>query len=201
MFRTATVIGVLAVLLAGCDSQVETSSNGAGSGGNGSGGNGNGASGGTGGAAGGKECSAFLGLECDPTEWCDYAANTCGGLDQSGVCKPRPMGCDLLYAPVCGCDGMVHGNECEAQSNGHDINLNGGCTAPGGSFACGAGFCELGTHYCEVIGSDVGGELTQYSCKSIPNGCGDCTCLMSEPCGANCEGIAQTGFTLTCLGG
>lgn len=74
------------------------------------------------GCSGGSTCGTIAGLTCAPDEWCDYPiARYCGGDDEGGICRPRPMGCDAEFAPVCGCDGMVHSNECEANAAGWDV--------------------------------------------------------------------------------
>jgi hypothetical protein len=115
------------------------------------------------------------------------------------------IGCPEIYMPVCGCDGMVYGNDCEAQAAGVDVDLTGSCTPPQGNlFPCGAGFCNLDTEYCQVQVSDVGGIDDGFTCMALPNGCGnapDCACLSGEPCDFNCDGDAANGLTLTCPGG
>jgi hypothetical protein len=85
------------------------------------------ASGGAGGAAaqggaageggGGRSCGGFAGERCTEREYCDFEPSTCDGI---GACKPRPTGCDKILAPVCGCDGAVHDNECFAYAAGTD---------------------------------------------------------------------------------
>ncbi len=68
-----------------------------------------------------------MGASCNKDEWCDYPTSSCGGADDEGVCRPRPSGCDLSYAPVCGCNGKTYPNECAANQQGMDIRTKGPC--------------------------------------------------------------------------
>jgi hypothetical protein len=151
---------------------------------------------------GGPECD---GQTCASDEFCDWGVNTCGAEYDEGTCTERPQeGCAEIYEPVCGCDGAVYGNGCEAQQGGVDVNENGGCEPPGGLFACGWRFCDPNSSYCQVGYSDVGGEPNSYNCLPLPDGCGDapsCDCLADEPCADfNCEGD-ENGLQLECPGG
>lgn len=51
----------------------------------------------------------------------------CGGVDQFGVCRPRPEVCREVYLPVCGCNGEDYGNACEAAAGGTDVAYVGVC--------------------------------------------------------------------------
>lgn len=152
----------------------------------------------------GTMCGGFMGKPCAANEFCDYPDDICGAADGSGFCKKRPPECPNNFQPTCGCDGTVHGNPCDANSSGFDVNVLGGCTPPNGMFPCGSTFCELGLHYCEQVNSDIGGEPNTYSCKQLaplceqPPGCG---CLKSVPCGDNCSMTPEGGLKVTCLGG
>src|SRR5262249_32122061 len=93
--------------------------------------------------AGGKSCGPNLPATRPADEFCDSADDQCGANDANGVCTKRPLGCEDIYMPTCGCDHMVYGNDCAANGSGQDSNVLGGCTAPAGSFGCGAHFCDL----------------------------------------------------------
>lgn len=210
--RWALFLGLATSIGLGCggSSTIEQPSGGntstAGSGGQGAtGGQGAaGAQGGSGGTGGTASCGGEAGLTCESTRFCDFQPSFCGGDDSLGVCTERPTNCVEIYEPVCGCDGNVYGNGCEANAAGVDINWLGGCTPPGGHFACGVGFCPVDTYYCRIVVSDIAGWDNEYSCHPYPSGCGStpsCGCMTAEPCGDICEVDAGGNITLTCPGG
>jgi len=73
-------------------------------------------------------CGGFLGSTCNPDEYCAYeVGQSCGAADASATCQPRPTACDDVYSPVCGCDMMTYGNECDAASQGTGVLQVGAC--------------------------------------------------------------------------
>ncbi|MCA9706561.1 MAG: hypothetical protein KDK70_11980 [Myxococcales bacterium] len=154
---------------------------------------------------GGPPCGE---VTCSAAEYCDWSLDACGSEpsepSDQGTCMPRPEGCDAVYQPVCGCDGQVHGNECEAQSAGVDVDAQGECEAPKGYFGCGHRFCSVGAEYCQVSVSDVGGIPDGYSCRSPAEPCEPlaCECLSNEPCFEfSCEEASDGGVEIVCPGG
>lgn len=140
---------------------------------------------------------------CADNEYCAFKLQSCGqDPNDVGACMPKPDGCDAVYQPACGCDGMVYGNACSAALVGIDVAAAGGCAPPDGFFACGAGFCDVKTSYCQVQLSDVVGEPDSFTCKPLPGGCDplDCACLKGEPCADMCENVGG-GLTVNCPGG
>ena len=118
----------------------------------------------------GAACGGFAGISCAANEFCDFGLNTCGRSDESGVCHPRPDGCTDQFEPVCGCGGMVHGNLCEAQTAGVDVDASGHCPLSSGRFACGFEQCSTGS-YCQRGISDIGTEPDTFTCMPLPAGC------------------------------
>ncbi len=73
-------------------------------------------------------CGGITGIPCDdPAEFCKFPPGLCDAADIMGVCTPIPMGCPDVWAPVCGCDGVIYGNECEADAVGIQIDYPGAC--------------------------------------------------------------------------
>ncbi len=73
-------------------------------------------------------CGGFAGFMCGADEYCDFPDGSfCGGADELGICRPRPEVCTQVFDPVCGCDGVDYGNECEANAAGTDAASTGMC--------------------------------------------------------------------------
>jgi hypothetical protein len=182
---------------------------GAAQGGGGAAQGGGGAAQGGGGAGGsGGPCGGFAGLVCEPGFYCDYADETCGAGDMQGDCKPSPGACPDVYAPVCGCDQMVYGNDCDAAAAGVDVAPADWCTAPQGLFPCGAHYCQVASDMCVHTTSDVVGIPDSYSCAPLPQPCQQvavpsCTCAASaaNQCGGQCSLSPEGGVVIDCPGG
>ncbi|MFO0660795.1 MAG: hypothetical protein U0165_13325 [Polyangiaceae bacterium] len=69
---------------------------------------------------GSKACGGLGGVICSPDEVCDWPDGSCGATDGQGVCVPRPTTCNEPCTGICGCDGAVYCNECEALAAGSD---------------------------------------------------------------------------------
>jgi hypothetical protein len=72
-------------------------------------------------------CGGIGGVDCGPKFFCDYPNDNCGDGDTGGLCKPRPDSCGDVYDPVCGCDHITYGNDCEAHAAGVDVGSTGVC--------------------------------------------------------------------------
>jgi hypothetical protein len=178
---------------------------GGGSGGGGSTADGGGGAGGGQGGSGGAGGGTCGGVDCSTSQFCDFQPSDCGASRGStAMCAPRPGMCPDIYAPVCGCDGVVHGNSCDANAAGTDYDETNPCAPPRGFFPCGWMFCAEGSQYCQIVLSDVAGFDNEYSCPALPGPCGnnpDCSCVAGEACGNMCTDDGSGNLTVTCPGG
>jgi Kazal-type serine protease inhibitor domain len=76
-------------------------------------------------------CGAETGATCASDEYCYFTpGQMCDWADGTGTCMKRPQACTDIYSPVCGCDSMTYGNECDAASQGVGTAYQGECGKP-----------------------------------------------------------------------
>jgi hypothetical protein len=148
----------------------------------------------------GDTCGGKTGATCSSTEYCLYAPEAdCGRFDATGTCVEIPKGgaCDAVYDPVCGCDGMTYGNECEATLAGASVDYDGECGKDPTGTVCG-GFTGAqcpAKQYCNYPADMACGNADgQGVCAAIPDACtkeSDPVCgCDGMPYGNPCEAAA-----------
>jgi len=87
-----------------------------------------------------------------------------------------------LYAPVCGCDGLTYGNECEADSAGVNVDHAGACFGAGSDCGGLQGLeCDQ-DYFCNYDDLDCGAADQTGVCDRIPHECPD---IFAPVCGCD----------------
>jgi len=106
---------------------------------------------------------------------------------------------------VCGCDGVVHEDECAAQLEGVDVGAS-SCASddtPQGMFPCGYLFCDPTAEYCEHAYGDTCDD--SFYCRALDPlcpttydaACADCQIPACEECVCiETPGNGVTGITI-----
>ena len=141
---------------------------------------------------------------CAADEHCNFFLDNCGNGNIIGGCVEKPTTCTDTVAPVCGCDGQLHTNRCQASALGVDLDAEGNCPLEPGTFKCGFIQCDLATEYCQVMPSFDFPDADSFACMALPacSGTVDCACMLNAnvPCSAFCTGDATVGLSVRCNG-
>ncbi len=124
-------------------------------------------------------CGGIAGLPCGGGEFCKTPTGHCYP-DATGVCTPIPNGCPTIWNPVCGCDGVTYGNECEAEMAAVSIAHYGECAPFCGTDAD----CPAANQFCKFPEGNCGVAALPGRCTTIPNACPD---VWDPVCG--CDGV------------
>jgi len=66
-------------------------------------------------------CGGPDGVACEDGRYCQLPTAACLGPSASGQCKAPPTQCTSVKSLVCGCDGVIYDNACQAAKAGVSI--------------------------------------------------------------------------------
>ena len=75
----------------------------------------------------GALCGTIAGIGCDDGFFCDVEAGLCSGADLAGTCVLQSDACPPVIDPVCGCDGVTYGSDCDRVRDGVQKDHHGPC--------------------------------------------------------------------------
>jgi len=125
-------------------------------------------------------CSAAQG--CANGQYCNYEPNSCGVASGiSGTCEVTPIQCPLIFRPVCGCNGLTYGNQCEAAAAGVDMASEGACDSVALCGGPGSPTCNAAS-YCDYASNGCGVQDELGTCRPRPDACPR---ILDPVCGCN----------------
>lgn len=126
------------------------------------------------------------GWPCGPNNPCLapwFCSAPCGEMGRCALWNDCPTG---IVGPVCGCDGKIYADQCDALTTG--VMIGGKtCVAPREFFWCGTGSCQKDVEVCMTYNN---GEMPHCT-----NACTDpadpCGCI-DGPCSCTTNGNGET---------
>jgi len=74
-----------------------------------------------------RSCGGAHHAKCAADQYCQLSDKVCHASRAIGVCKPKPQMCPDVFITVCGCDGKVYANDCQANRAGIAVAHAGKC--------------------------------------------------------------------------
>jgi hypothetical protein len=111
-----------------------------------------------------RRCGTIAGIPCAAGEFCELPPGTCEWADLGGMCVEVPGACPRIYDPVCGCDDVTYGNDCDRRGARAQKAHDGPCDCP-------QILCLAGTHPVDTDGDgcdDTCVPLCHDPCDCIP---------------------------------